>query len=78
MTKTFTHDDLIRFLYRDTTKQENFQLQNALVCDAELLDRYKRLLEIKEDLDQGMIDPPQRVVDAALSYSRSLDLHTIK
>ena len=78
MTKTFTQDDLVRFIYRDTTDEENAQLQNALVCDAELLDCYKRLLEVKIDLDQGMIDPPKRVVDAALSYSRSLNLHPIK
>ena len=78
MTKTFTQGDLVRFIYRDTTDEENAQLQNALVCDAELLDRYKRLLEVKIDLDQGMIDPPKRVVDAALSYSRSLNLHPIK
>ena len=78
MTKTFTQDDLVRFIYRDTTDEENAELQNALVCDAELLDCYKRLLEVKIDLDQGMIDPPKRVVDAALSYSRSLNLHPIK
>ena len=78
MTKTFTQDDLVRFIYEDTTKEENIQLQNALVCDAELLDRYKRLLEIKKDLDRGFVNPPQRVVDAALNYSRSLNLHTIK
>ena len=78
MAKTFTQDDLVRFIYRGTTDEENAQLQNALVCDAELLDRYKRLLEVKIDLDQGMIDPPKRVVDAALSYSRSLNLHPIK
>ena len=78
MTKTFTQDDLVRFIYEDTTEEENIQLHNALVCDAELLDSYKRLLEIKNDLDQGFVDPPQRVVDAALNYSRSLNLHTIK
>lgn len=78
MTKTFTQDDLVRFIYEDCTDEENIQLENALVCDAGLLDCYKRLLEIKKDLDQGVIDPPKRVVDAALSYSRSLNLHTIK
>ena len=78
MTKTFTQDDLIRFIYEDTTEEENIQLENALVCDAGLLDCYNRLLEIKKDLDQGVINPPTRVVDAVLSYSRSLNLHTIK
>ena len=78
MTKTFTQDDLVRFIYEDTTKEERIQLQNALVCDAELLECYKRLLEIKNDLDQGLVSPPKSVIDAAFSYSRSLNLHTIK
>ncbi len=78
MTKTFTQDDLVRFIYKDITDEESNQLQNALVCDAELLERYKQLLDIKNDLDQGTVDPPKRIVDNALNYSRSLNLHTIK
>lgn len=78
MTKTFTQDDLVRFIYQDTTEEENTELKSALVCDTELMDCYKKLLEIKQDLDGAFIEPPKTVIDTVLSYSKSLNLHPIK
>ena len=77
MTKTFTQDDIIRFIYDETDQQEKREIENALLCDGDLLDAYRKYLEIKKKLDQDLSVPPQRVIDNILNYSKSYNLHPI-
>jgi hypothetical protein len=52
MTKTFTQNDLIRFIYDETSKEESIEIQQALLCDDSLQDEYKRLSTTKSMLDE--------------------------
>ena len=36
MTQTFTQDDLIRYIYHETTEKETREIDRALICDSEL------------------------------------------
>lgn len=78
MTKTFTQDDLIRYIYGETYGKEKKELEKALVCDAELQEAYKELAAIKNQLDYSMKEPSERVVDNILNYSKSLNLPSNK
>jgi len=72
MTKTFTENDLIRFLYGDLTLKEKEELQYALLTDQNLQIRLKRLEETKEELTRVSIKAPRRAVENILSYSKGL------
>lgn len=71
MIKTFTQDDVVRYLYCETTESESKEIAQALICDAELQETYKKLSALKTQLDGGMIDPSDKAVDNILNYSRT-------
>ena len=43
MYKTFTQNDLIRFLYNEMTSEESILLREALLNDSDLCDTYYEL-----------------------------------
>lgn len=74
MTKTFTHDDVIRYIYDDVSGSEQEEIRQAILCDAELQDLYKELVVVKKQLDQSMKMPSDKVTKSILNYSKSLNL----
>ncbi|MGK7394543.1 MAG: hypothetical protein ACNS62_08215 [Candidatus Cyclobacteriaceae bacterium M3_2C_046] len=77
MTKTFTHDDIIRYVYQETSESENKEIEQLLLCDSELLDLYNQLINIKDSLNDIMKVPSDESVDNILHYSRSMNYHTV-
>jgi hypothetical protein len=71
MIKTFTQNDLIRYLYHETTEAEAREIDNALVCDAELRQQYASLCAMKRNLDEAELQPSSATVLNILSYSKS-------
>lgn len=71
MTKTFTPNDVLRFLYKETNKLENRQLEEAMLVHADLLDQYLQLTSIKERLDKVREVPREETIRAILDYSKS-------
>lgn len=74
MTKTFTQDDVIRYVYDEISDSEREELKQAIICDSELQDLYKELIAIKRQLDQSMKSPSDKVTESILNYSKSLNL----
>jgi len=58
MTKTFTQNDLIRFIYDETSHVESTEIQHALLCDYKLQEEYKNLSSTKSMLDELMEPSP--------------------
>lgn len=74
MIKTFTQDDVIRYVYEETTASERSEIKQAIICDSELQDLYKELVAIKKQLDDSMKTPSHKVTESILNYSKSLNL----
>ena len=72
MIKTFTQNDLIRFIYHETTEAEERELNKALICDSELQGQYKELVAVKSQLDKSQLEPSAVSVQNILSYARHL------
>ena len=72
MIKTFTQNDLVRYLYHETTEREEREINKALICDSELQEQYKELIATKNQLDTARLEPTAVAVQNILSYSRSL------
>lgn len=71
MIKTFTPTDLIRYLYHETTEEENREIESALLCDADLRQQYHELKEILAGLNEALLSPPDDVVSKVMSQLRS-------
>ena len=73
MIKTFTKNDLIRYLYHETTEKEETEINKALICDAELLAIYNDLCLMKKEIDNTMLEPSSSTVLNILSYARNIE-----
>lgn len=71
MTKTITLNNLVRFVYRETTAEEASLIEEALRSDWELREIYEQILSAKAELEKAGVSPRQRVVDRILNYSRN-------
>jgi peptidyl-tRNA hydrolase len=71
MTQTFTHSDVLRYVYEETTNEENSLIEEALVADATLLMHYLDTIEMKHLMNKIDRTPCERSVENILAYSRS-------
>lgn len=72
MITTFTQDDLIRYLYHETTQEEDQEIRKALLNDAELRAMYASITSIKKEMDSALLDPSPQIVMNILNYSKSI------
>ena len=78
MTKTFTQDDLIRYIYRETTTEETIQIRTALTFDESLSKCYHELSKATKLLKRVSFKPSESCLDKILSYSKSYDLRSLR
>lgn len=78
MTKTFTQDELIRYIYHETSDQENKEIENALICDDVILEMYKKLKNTIKQLDKIEKSPSGQIIDKILDYSKSINLNSVR
>jgi len=78
MIKTFTQNDLIRFVYQETHAEENIEIETAAIFDEELADELNALKRTISALDLVERTPSFKSIDKILSYSKSYDLHSSK
>jgi hypothetical protein len=71
MTKTFTLDDVLRYAYEETTEEQNGLIEDALMADPTLLEFYLDTIDLKAGLNRAELTPPDRVVEAILTFSRT-------
>jgi hypothetical protein len=79
MIQIFTQNDLIRYIYHEMSEEESDKMAEALLFDDELMDSYQKLRTTKQMVETENLnfEPPRRVVDNILNYSKSFDLHTV-
>jgi hypothetical protein len=70
MTKTFTYDDVVRYLYAETSPQENDDIVEALASDSDMLAFYLDSLELQAQMDRIVRTPSDRVTQNILRYSQ--------
>jgi hypothetical protein len=71
MIQTFTADDVLRYLYDETTEEENLLIQDALLHDPEMLECYLEMLDVKLGLEQSYLEPSQKTIDNILAFACS-------
>ncbi|GGC11799.1 hypothetical protein [Dyadobacter sediminis] len=74
MTKTFTYDDVVRYLYAETTENENDLIVEALALDDDLMSFYIDSLEIQNQMNKIVRIPSDRAVSEIIRYSQQFSL----
>lgn len=78
MTITFTHDDLIRYVYNETTTTENREIEEAIAGDAVLMEQLNELQKLKVQMDGSMKAPSEKTINKIIAYSKAFNLHSVK
>ncbi|EKB50790.1 hypothetical protein [Cecembia lonarensis] len=78
MTKPFTQNDLIRYVYQEMNEGEHERLVQALHEDVALMQEYLELLSTIDQLDQLILQPSDKVVKGIMKKANSTGLEKIK
>jgi hypothetical protein len=71
MTSTFTQkNDIIRFVYAETTAAENEIIMQDLLIDDVLYDFYIKCAFTKDRIDKIKVEPSDRCIQNILQYSK--------
>ena len=71
MMQTFTQDDLIRYLYRETSPEESRQLSMQLAIDNELQHDYSELRKLHQMLDDAELKCPDHLTGNIMARIRA-------
>ena len=69
MTKTFTQDDVIRYVYEETSEEENLLIEEALMVEQTLMGFFLDTLELRALMDKIERAPRPSTLNSILSYS---------
>ncbi|MBA3647693.1 MAG: hypothetical protein H0W62_03940 [Chitinophagales bacterium] len=71
MTNTFTSDDLIRFIYRETSPEEDHLIKLWIQEDADAALSFQQFAEAAQLLDVDDLKPSESSVSIILNYSKT-------
>ncbi|WP_194973568.1 hypothetical protein [Aquiflexum lacus] len=77
MTKSFTPNDLIRYIYQEMSEGENELFVQALRGNETLMQDYLEMLSTIGQLDQLILQPSEKVVKAILKRAKSTGLEKV-
>ncbi len=77
MIKSFTPNDLVRYIYQEMPEVEQELLMQALHSDQALMQEYVEMLSTIEQLDQIRLHPSEQVVNAIKSMAHSTGLQKV-
>ena len=66
-----TTEELIQYLYQESSKDQSMAIEKALQTDWELKDELEILKSSMQSLDKMVKSPRSQSVDAILNYARS-------
>lgn len=73
MTRTFTYDDVVRYLYSETTENENLLIIEALSLDDDLMSFYLDSVNLKSQMNKIVKVPSERAISGILKYSEEYE-----
>ena len=71
MIKTFTQDDVIRYVYEETSPEENLLIEDAMMSEPELMTFFLEALELRALMNKIERQPRENTVQSILNYSKN-------
>lgn len=78
MHRTFTKEDLLRYLYGEMNREERQELRSVILEDNTLQSEFLALKEAKECLNKGRVSPSTFAVNNIMSYAKALTVKPSK
>ena len=70
MTQKFTQNDLIRYIYKETSVTETLAIQEAMDIDFELYTQYQELFHTYQQLPKAKFSPSTSIIQNILQHSQ--------
>lgn len=70
MIKTFTQDDVVRYVYEETSAEESLLIEDALMSEPDLMTFFLEALELRALMNKIERQPRTSTVQAILNYSQ--------
>ncbi len=77
MIKTFTRNDVLRYMYDDLEPDEKQAIGNAMILSSDLMDFYFQSLAVTDRLSLISKDPSDKSIERILDYSRSFICNSV-
>jgi hypothetical protein len=77
MTKTITRDDVLRYIYDETSLEENLAIQKQLIVNSSLMNFYREVNEAAKKVKEFQLEPSESSMNNILEYSDSLRFESI-
>jgi len=77
MTKMYTPNDLVRYIYQETSQAENEMIEILLQTDTKFKTLFDQLTSSKDNLDDLIESPSDDVVRRIINNAQSLDMHSV-
>ena len=74
---SFTPDDLIQYVYNETSSQKTAAIKAALQTDWSLREKYDEIVSAQNCLENVNLSPRKSVVDKILDYAEKSVIHQI-
>ncbi len=74
---SFTPEELIQYVYNETSTQKSAAIKAALEADWTLRDQYEEILSAQQSLEKVTFSPRKKAIDNILAYAeKSVTLAT--
>lgn len=77
MTKTFTRDDVLRYIYKETSNEETVAIEKQLLVSASMMDFYNQTKETITKINELQLIPSVNFQNNIIDYSGSLKFESI-
>ena len=66
---SFTQEDLLQYLYRETTTEKTAAISQALETDWNLREQFEVLTSAQQSLEKVTLSPRKKAIDFILNYA---------
>ena len=77
MTKTITPDDIIRYLYKETSTEENVEIEVQKICNAEVDEFIDDFQYVQTTINEIDYQPSSKSIKNILEYSKNKQLQSV-
>ena len=77
MTKTITRDDVLRYIYKETSDEESVNVEKQLLENTALMEFYNQTVETIKKIDEIELEPSKSIENKILEYSGSFRVESI-
>ncbi|MEJ7626308.1 MAG: hypothetical protein WKF35_05565 [Ferruginibacter sp.] len=67
--ESFTHEDLLQYLYKETTPEKTLAIKTALVTDWSLREKLEELETTSKNLENISLSPRKATLDFIMNYA---------